>query len=134
MIADYLSGFPAFLAHFILASGFVVVFVAIYTWMTPHDEIALMRAGNLPCAIAFTGSIIGFSLPLASAIEHSVSILDNAIWAAISLVIQLAVYYVVTLIFRDLSRRISDGELPAGIWLAGISITAGQLAAASMTT
>ncbi|QCI68605.1 DUF350 domain-containing protein [Phreatobacter stygius] len=134
MIADYLSGFPAFLAHFVMAIGFVAIFVWIYTWLTGHDEIALMRQGNVACALAFTGSIVGFSLPLASSIEYSVSILDNAIWAAVSLLVQLGVYLLVKLVFKDLTRRIEDGELPAGIWLAGVSIAAGQLAAASMTT
>ncbi len=134
MIADYLSGFPAFLAHFLLAVGFVAIFIWIYTWITPHDEIALMRQGNVACAIAFTGSIVGFSFPLASAIEYSVSILDNTIWAAVSLLVQLGVYLIVKLVFQDLSKRIENGELPAGIWLAGVSIAGGQLAAASMTT
>ncbi|MGL4290524.1 MAG: DUF350 domain-containing protein, partial [Phreatobacter sp.] len=67
-------------------------------------------------------------------IEYSVSILDNTIWAAVSLLVQLGVYLIVKLVFQDLSKRIENGELPAGIWLAGVSIAGGQLAAASMTT
>ena len=134
MIADYLSGFPAFLAHFALAICFLAIFVWIYTWMTGHDEMALMRRGNVACAIALTGSVVGFSLPLASSIEYSVSILDNALWASVSLLVQLGVYLIVKLLFKDLSKRLEAGELPAGIWLAGVSIAGGQLTAASMTT
>ncbi|QCK87655.1 DUF350 domain-containing protein [Phreatobacter aquaticus] len=134
MIAHYLSGFPAFIAHFVLAIGFVVAFAGIYTTMTHHNEFDLIRQGNTAASIALAGSLIGFSLPLASAVEHSESIIDNALWALISLIVQLGIYYIARLVINDLSGRIDRGELSAGIWLGAVSITGGQLAAASMTT
>lgn len=134
MIAHYLAGFPAFIAHFALAIGFVVAFAGIYCSITQHNEFELIRQGNTAASLALAGSLIGFSLPLASSVEYSESILDNALWALISLIIQLGVYYMARVVISDLSGRIGRGELSAGIWLAAVSITGGQLAAASMTT
>lgn len=134
IIAEYLSGFPAFIAHYVLAILFLVVFAAIYTKITHHDEFDLIRKGNTAAAISLAGSLIGFSLPLAASVEYSESILDNALWATVSLVIQVAVYYLARLVINDLSGRIERQELSAGIWLAAVSIAGGQLAAASMTT
>jgi putative membrane protein len=79
-IADYLSGFPAFIAHFILALGYLVAYLAIYTAVTRHDEWTLLKQGNIAAAIALGGSVLGFSLPLAASVEYSESILDNALW------------------------------------------------------
>lgn len=70
-IADYLSGFPAFIAHFILAIGYLVAYLAIYTAVTRHDEWALLKQGNIAAAIALGGSVLGFSLPLAASVEYS---------------------------------------------------------------
>lgn len=134
IIAEYLSGFPAFLAHFVLAVLFLALFAALYTKITHHNEFALMREGNTAAALALTGSLIGFSIPLATTVEYSASILDNALWATVSLVIQIAVYYIARFFIDDLSGRIERQEVSAGIWLAAVSIAGGQLAAASMTT
>lgn len=133
-IADYLSGFPAFIAHFILAIGYLVAYLAIYTAVTRHDEWALLKQGNIAAAIALGGSVLGFSLPLAASVEYSESILDNALWAMVSLVVQIGVYLLIKLPLRDLNRRIESGEVATALILAALSISAGQLAAASMTT
>lgn len=134
MIAASLSGLPAFLAHFVLAAGYLVVYLAIYTAITRHDEFALLRQGNVAAAVALAGSVLGFSLPLASSVEYSESILDNAVWALVSLVVQIGVYLLTKLFMRDLNARIENGEMATAIWFAAICIAAGQLAAASMTT
>lgn len=134
VIADYLSGFPAFIAHFALAVLFLVIFGAIYTTITRHNEFDLIRGGNTAAAVSLAGSLIGFSLPLAASVEYSESILDNALWAGVSLVIQIVIYYLARLVVDDLSGRIERQEISAGIWLGAVSIAGGQLAAASMTT
>lgn len=134
MFRDYLQGFPAFIAHFAVALCFAAMFLAIYTRVTRHDEFKLMREGNLAAAVALCGSFIGFALPLSSAVEHSVSITDNVIWATISLVIQIGVYFAVKMSMPDLNERIQRSEVSAGLWLGSASIVAGQLASAAMTT
>lgn len=133
-ITDYLSGFPAFIAHFILAIGFLVAYLGLYTAVTRHDEFALLRQGNVAAAIALGGSVLGFSFPLASSVEYSMSILDNALWATVSLVVQIGVYFLIKLAIRDLNRRIEEGDVAIAILFAAISVSAGQLAASSMTT
>ena len=80
------------------------------------------------------GSVVGFSLPLASSVEYSESILDNALWACVSLVVQIGVYLATKLVIKDLNARIERGEVATAIWFGAICLAAGQLAAASMTT
>ena len=130
---DYLSGLPAFGAYFLLALALFVAFMAIYVRITPHPEIRLIREGNVAAAASLGGASIGFALPLAAAIEYSVSLLDMLLWAAVALVVQLIGFGLVRLAIRDIGQQIEQGRVAAGVLLGAIAIAVGLLNAASMT-
>jgi putative membrane protein len=132
MILQSLAGLPAFLAYLCLSGVSAVVYLAVYTWITPHNEIELIRQNKPGAAIALGLSLLGFALPVASAVAHSVDIVDCAIWSAIALCIQIVAYYIARLPVSDLSARIAAGDLAPAIWLGLASLTAGLLSAASM--
>lgn len=134
MVLQSLDGLPAFLVYFIVASVLAGAYVYVYTWMTAHDEFALIRANTPGAAISLGLSMIGFALPLTSSIAHADGVLDMAIWGVIALIVQVAAYYLARIPVPDLSQRIAKGELAPAIWLGAASITAGLLNAASMST
>ncbi len=111
-----------------------LVFAVVYSWVTPHQEIKLIRENNLAASIAFAGSLIGFSLPLASAIANSVALVDCVVWGVIAMVVQIAIYFLVRLPIPKISERIEKGETASGVWLGAASLTGGLLNAASMTS
>jgi putative membrane protein len=84
-------------------------------------------------AISFGGALIGFILPLNSAITHSVGFIDMLIWAAIAMIVQLTVFGIVRLFFKGLVREIEKNQTAAATLLAFFSIAIGILNAASMT-
>lgn len=127
------AGFPEFLAFFLLSIVLILLFARLYSWVTPHDEFALIRANNSAASIAFGGALIGFALPLSSAITHSVSFLDCAIWGGIALLVQVLTFLMVRITVRQLPERISQGEIASGVFSAACSITIGLVNAASMT-
>jgi putative membrane protein len=128
-----LAGLPAFLAYFCVSLIIVIGYLLLYTRMTPHDEFDLIR-NNVPgAAISLGLSLLGFSLPVASAIAHAVNIVDCVIWSLIALVVQVIVFYVAGIPIPDLSKRIAAGEIAPAIWLGLASLAAGVLSAASMT-
>lgn len=128
-----LSGLPSFLLYFVVAIVLLLLFVRLYTWVTPQDEFALIRANNAAAAIAFAGALIGFSWPLASAITNSASLLDCAIWGAVALVVQIVTFFIAELVLKQLPQRITRGELASGIFSATCSVSIGVLNAACMT-
>lgn len=132
-IASSLQGIGSFAAYFAAAIAAEAIFVALYMVVTPHHELKLIRAGNTAAAICLSGAALGFTLPLASAIAHSVSLLDMAVWSAVAMVVQLAVFLLASVVLRDLSRNIEEGNVGAGITLATASIIIGLLNAACMT-
>ena len=127
-----LSGLPAFLIYFVVASVLVAAYVYVYTLITAHNEFDLIAKDRPGAAIALGLSVIGFALPLTSSIAHSDGILDMAIWGVIAAIVQVAVYYLARIPVPDLSQRIAKGETAPAIWLGAASVAAGMLNAASM--
>jgi putative membrane protein len=128
-----MAGLPAFLLYFVVGAALIAGFAALYMRLTAHDEIALIRAGNLSAAIAFGGNLAGFSVPLEKAIEQAASIPDLVIWALVAMAVQLGAYGLVRWFVPDLSRRIEENHIPAAALLAVVAVVSGTLAAASMT-
>ncbi len=129
------TGATAFIIAFAAAGVFTVAFKLIYQWVTPYHERTLIRDGNPAAAIALGGALIGYVLPLASALSHTVSLVEFAAWATLAGLIQIVVFVVVSkLAFKNLAERIDKGEIAASIYLASISICVGLLNAACMTT
>jgi putative membrane protein len=132
MILQSLTGLPAFLVYFCTAIFAVVVYLFVYTRITPHDEFKLIRDNDPAAAVALGLSLLGFTLPLVSAIAHSANIVDCLIWSLIALIVQIAVYFVIKIPVPNLSAKIAAGELAPAIWLGLSSLAAGALNAASM--
>lgn len=124
----------AFLVAFVVAGVFTVVFKLIYQWVTPYNEAKLIREGNVAAALALGGALVGYVLPLASALSNTVSLVEFCAWAALAGVIQIAAFTLVrTVAMKDVSARIEKGEIAAGVYLLSISLAVGVLNAACMT-
>ena len=57
-----------YLLHLSTSVALVMLYFVIYTRMTPYDEVKLIRGGNRAAALSLGGTLIGFSLPIASAL------------------------------------------------------------------
>jgi putative membrane protein len=127
------QGLGDFVVYFVTALALVAVFLTVYTWVTPHGEIALIRQGNVAAALSLSGALLGFIVPLASAIAHSVAWWDMLFWGGVALVVQLLSYFIVRVILPSLSQDISAGKVAQGLFLGTISLAIGILNAASLT-
>ena len=132
-VASSLSGLPLFLAYFCFSLVVTSAYLYLYTLLTQHDEFELIRADVPGAAISLGLSLLGFALPVASAIAHAANIVDCIVWSVIALIVQVGVYYLVRIPVPDLSKRIASGQLAPAIYLGLASATAGLLSAASMT-
>ena len=132
MILQSLAGLPAFLLYFCTGLIAIVLYLLVYTRVTPHDEFKLIRDNDPAAAIALGFSLLGFVIPVVSAITHTANVIDCLIWSVIALIVQIAVYYIVKIPVPNLSKRIAEGELAPAIWLGLSSIAAGAINAASM--
>lgn len=128
-----LAGFDDFLVYAGLSVAFITAYMVVYLWITPYNELKLIKDGNAAAALSLSGSVLGFTLPLASAIVHSVHPWDMMLWGLVAAAVQLGVYAAVRYSLLNVTRRIPDGQIASGIVLAAISVSAGILNAACMT-
>ena len=128
-----IGGLDDFVAYFATALALVAVFLRVYTWVTPYREVALIRQGNVAAALSLSGALLGFVIPLASAIAHSVAWWDMLLWGGVALVVQLLWYFAVRILVPNLARDIPAGKTAQGLFLGAGSLAVGILNAASMT-
>jgi putative membrane protein len=130
----FLNGALHFALAFVAAGGFTLIFMALYRLVTPHNEGALIRQGNVAAAIALGGAVIGYVIPLASALSQTATLPEFVAWAALAGVIQIVTFVVVRRVaIPDVSKRIEDGDVAAALYLLMISLAVGVINAACMT-
>lgn len=128
------TGALQFLIAFGVAGLFAIGFKLIYQLVTPYEEKRLIREGNTAAAVALGGALVGYALPVASALTQAGGLMEFAAWALLAGVIQILTFLIVRrAVVSDLAARIERGEVAIAIYLAAISITVGLLNAASMT-
>ncbi|OHC63557.1 MAG: hypothetical protein A3H93_19390 [Rhodocyclales bacterium RIFCSPLOWO2_02_FULL_63_24] len=133
MPAHFLAALPNFLAYLGAALALLTVFMAIYLYVTPYDEIALIRNNNTAAAISLSGAVLGFAMPIANVIAHSDTLLDLAVWGVIAGVVQLLAWGVARVALPQLQEDIAAGRAAPATFVAALSITVGLLNAACMT-
>ena len=133
MIVSDLFTLPAFVAYLALGVLYFVAFLVTYIWITPQREMALIRDGNLAAAISLGGAAIGFVQPLASAIAHSVSLLDLALWGLVAWAVQLLTHFVLRWVVRDLRGKIEADVRSVALFVAVVAACVGAINAAAMS-
>jgi putative membrane protein len=118
----FVAGFPDFIIQLGVALGLFIASLIIYTVMTPHKELALIRAGNPSASLAYGGVIIGLAIPLGSCLAHSFGLFDLLIWGVVTLLIQLLAFRFADIFLRGLPRRIAEGDVAAAVFLMSIKI------------
>lgn len=129
----YLVTLPDFALYFVCALILLMLFLVVYTKLTPQHEWKLIKEGNAAASISLAGAMIGFALPLSSAILNSQGLLDALVWGVVALTVQWGAFAAARILVPRLPERITRGETSAGIAAAGVSVAIGMLNAACMT-
>ena len=129
---SYLTTFPAFLGYFVCAIALLVVFILIYSWITPYHEMRMIREGNAAASVSLGGAILGFVIPLASVIAHSFNVVDMVVWGIVALLVQIAAHLVSRLTVPSYRDDMAAARMSVASWKATISLSVGILNAACM--
>ncbi|HJQ59011.1 MAG TPA: DUF350 domain-containing protein [Vineibacter sp.] len=132
IFASALRALPVFLLHLGVTLAILALGVLIYMWVTPHQETRLVREGNVAAATSFGSAVVGLALPLAICLSRSVNVADIVIWGIVALVVQLVTFFVMGLVFKDLSRRIENGDMAAAVALAATKVSVAAVNAAAI--
>ena len=132
-VFDSFAGIDNFLIYLAVSVSYLAVFVVLYIRVTPYREIELIRGGNMAASFSLSGSILGFVVPLAAAIQHSVSLVDMAIWGLIAMLVQIAAFAVARMLIPSIGEDIPANKTSAGFFLGSLSLGVGLLNAACMS-
>jgi putative membrane protein len=114
-----------YLLHLVTAAALVLAFFVVYTRMTPFDEVLLIRQGNHAAALSLGGSLVGFSVTIASALAHTADYYQFAGWAFGAMIVQLLVYAIATRLLRMSKDQIEANNCAFGGLLGAISLSIG---------
>jgi len=132
-IQAFATGFPITLMHIGVTVLILFLGAGVYILMTPHREIALIRAGNSAAALSLGGVLLGLSIPLATSLARSTSMLEIALWGAAAVFLQLLVFRLVDMLLRGLPQRIQEGEVAAAALLVGAKLATAVIIAAAVS-
>lgn len=134
VLQSLVAGLPVLLLHFTVAVLLWLVSLAIYYRLTPHDEMKLIREGNIATAISSGGVAMGLALPLAFCLAGSISVWDIVIWSIPILLMQLATFFLLGRYFRDLSHRLENNEIGIAIYLLMVRMGSSFLVTAAIAS
>jgi len=132
-VFDSFARIDDFLVYLGVSFAYLGVFITIYVRITPYPEFQLIREGNMAASFSLSGSILGFVVPLASAIQHSVSLVDMAIWGVVAMIVQVAAFAVARMMIPSITQDIPANKTSAGFFLGAFSMAVGLLNAACMS-
>jgi putative membrane protein len=140
-MVDQWSHILNFLLYLGVSLPLLAIAGVIFMKITSYNESKLIGDGKAldnprkfaaAQAAAYTlgGKFLGLSLVLASAIFHSVNIIDLAIWGCIGIVSQVIIFFLYELVTPfKIIKEIPEGNISVGILSAFLSVSIGLLLA-----
>lgn len=133
VVQSLLQGVPVLLLHLAVSVLVLVAALAIYLAISPHRQIALVRAGNTAAALVVGGTALSLAIPLAFCLAGAVNVWDILLWGLVTLTVQVVTAVLVDLlILPNLPRRIASGDMAAACLVTGLKLSMAALLAASV--
>jgi putative membrane protein len=123
----------AYALHLLSGVMLLAVFFAIYTKVTPFDEVALIRQGNAAAALSLGGAGIGFCLTIVSSIVHNDTLMMFLLWSVGAMVVQTGVYAILTRVVPQMNPAIEANNVAMGGLMGAMSLMVGMINAASLS-
>ena len=133
IIESLIAGFPILILHVTTTLAILVVGIAIYIRVTPHDEMKLIKDGNTAAAVSLSGAIMGIALPLALCMAASVNTIDIIVWGCVIVAVQILAFKFMDFILLDLSSRIERNEMAPAILMTAVKLALALVNAAAIS-
>ncbi len=128
------TAIQAFGIYWITSIFLLFLFTYLYVKLTPYNEVDLMNRGKVGPAIALSGAILGFALPIYSVVVHAGHFQEMVLWTLFSALAQFVAYIVCRTFLGHSENMIHDDQgIPSSIVLGTVSFVLGLLTAACVT-
>jgi len=132
------SGVALFLLYSFLGFLLLVLSIFVIPLLTPHNEWKLIKEKNRAAVIVFAGQIYAISNNLYSAIANSVNIADFLLFGIVSILWQVALFFLVEWVAAKVfykqrfSQLIVNGEIEAAVLFAVFAISVSNVISPSL--
>lgn len=123
------EAFGNFCLYAFSSLALLAVFGKLYLWTTPYNEFEQIKRGSVAPAIAFSGALIGFTLPILSVSYHGVNIIDFLIWSGVAGVVQLILFKV---LYWIIPMQCEEDNKAIAVIYAALAFCAGLINAFSL--
>ena len=142
MILQQWTSFVNFFLYLVVSIPLLLIGIRIFMWQTSYREMDIIKdaacqdndikdEAGIAVAYSLGGKVIGQALVIASAVFHSVSVVDLIIWGLVGIVFQVGVYYgFEKLMPFKVEQEVCQGNIAVGLFSASISLAAGLIVAA----
>ena len=130
---EVLDQLVSYIAHLTASLVLLMLFVGIYARITPMNEFALIRSGNIAAICSLAGAVFGFSLTLASSLTNNDSIEKFLMWSALAMVVQVLTFGVLHRCLSGAVEKIESNNVAMGALVGGGSLVMGLVNAACLS-
>ena len=127
------AGAPVLLLHVGIALAILIVGTIAYVWMTPWEDLKLVREGNTAAGVALGGIILGLGIPIAACIPGAINHWDILFWGIVTLILQMVTFKVLDFVLKGLPSRIEAGEVGAAIVLSAAKLAVAAIVAMAVS-
>jgi putative membrane protein len=128
-----MAGAPVLLLHVGIALAILILGTILYVWMTPWEDLKLVREGNTAAGVALGGIILGLGIPIAACIPGAINHWDILFWGVVILILQMITFKVLDLILSGLPERIKAGQVGAAVVLTASKLAVAAIVAAAVS-
>lgn len=123
----------SYLMHLLTGFALVGAFVWLYLRLTPYAEIALIRKGCVAPALSFGGTLIGYSLTVASGLLHLPGYPLFIAWSAAAMAVQLVAFLLLQKALPELKQALESNNIAMGAMIGAIAISIGLINGACLS-
>lgn len=127
------AGAPVLLLHVGIALAILIVGTVLYVWMTPWEDLRLVREGNTAAGVALGGIILGLGIPIAACIPGALNHWDILFWGIVTLILQIVTFKVLDFVLQGLPKRIEAGEVGAAVVLSAAKLAVAAIVATAVS-
>jgi putative membrane protein len=126
--------FVNYLQFLVTSLALLAAGLAVYVFVTPYNEIQLIRNGCRAAAFSLGGTAIGLALPIYSVSSQSWHLRELAGWSVVALLTQIIAFVIVALVlgWGNLRDKMAADSVAHGIAVGMFSIAVGLLNAAAL--
>ncbi len=132
-VLENLGLVPSYLGFFVTGMVMLAIATPLYKWVTPYNELELIRNGNKSAALSLGGFVIGFAVALHTIAAGTGFVFHLVLWGVMALITQLIVFWTMNFVLKNVKENIESDNVAYGIILGAAHVATGIINASALT-